>query len=173
MPAPLTRRAVLAGLLAGGAAAACTAGSSPEPEPTPTLTPDQARRVAAVARERELGELASAAVAAFPGFLAARRTVRFSAEHATALSETLPPSPSAQPSGSAASAAPRLPSSSATGSGGPGASRVATARSLATALLDTSDAHRAAAAQASPDLARLLVSVAASDAALAAALVAR
>jgi hypothetical protein len=121
--------------------------------------------MAAVAREEELGRLATVALGSYPGMAGAKSTLSFSAQHVQALSETLVPSPdsTAPSSASSSQASPSEPGQNFT-------SRAAAARGLATALLDAAAAHRAAATSASSDLARLLVSVAASDSALAASL---
>jgi hypothetical protein len=169
VPAPLTRRTLLAGLVAAGTTAACT-GSSAPPAPPPRPTVDQLARAAAVARERELSRLASAALGAYPAMTAARTALGFHAEHVRALSETLTPSPTATHSASGSvrvSASTGSPTTSASRTTG---SRTATARSLAAALLEGADAHRSAAGGVSGDLARLLASIAASDSALAAVL---
>jgi hypothetical protein len=170
----LTRRALLV-TAAVGVTAACTGPSNPPPPP-PRPTPEQLARAAAAARETELHGLAAAALDAYPTLVGARQTYAFTAAHAAALSETLVPSPSP----SASSPATRSPASRASASAtattsrsrsplAPG-TRTATARSLAAALLDAAGAHRAASTSVSPDLARLLASVAASDSALAAKL---
>jgi hypothetical protein len=169
VPAPLTRRALLV-IAAVGATAACTSTSAP-PEPPPQPTPDQLARAAAAARETELHGLAAAALGAYPTLVGGRQAIAFTAAHATALSETLVPSPTATRSAIASrSASAAGASASRTISPLPPGTRSATARSLAAALLDAAGAHRAASMSVSADLARLLASVAASDSALAAKL---
>ena len=167
VPAAFSRRAVLAGAFAAAAAAACTSsGSTPTlPSPVPP-TKEQLTRMAAVAREQELGRLAGVALDAYPAMTGAKSTVAFSAQHVQALSETLVPPPHI--SSAEGSASPSLTHSSVQSQNQP--NRAASARSLATALLDAAAAHRAAATSSPSDLARLLVSVAASDSALAAVL---
>lgn len=166
MPAALSRRAVLAGALAAAGVAACTSsGSTPAPSTSTPPTPEQLTRMAAVAREQELGRLAKVALDAYPAMTGAKSTVAFTAQHVQALSETLVPSPSVTTSGTGS-----VSQSHSSGNSQNEVNRGAAARSLATALLDAAAAHRAAATSSPGDLARLLVSVAASDSALAAVL---
>ena len=171
MPSPLTRRALLV-TAAVGVTAACTSPSSP-PEPPPRPTPDQLARAAAAARETELHGLAATALDAYPTLAGARQTFAFTAAHASALSETLLPSPTASGSNRASSkslSSRASASASRTQATLPAGTRAATARALAAALLDAAGAHRAASTSVSADLARLLASVAGSDSALAAKL---
>jgi hypothetical protein len=166
VPAAVSRRALLAAALAAAGSAACTSSGSTPPPPLPSPTPptkEQLTRMAAVAREKELGRLARAALDANPGMAGARSTLSFSGQHVQALSETLVPSDS-----TSSHAAGSQTGSSARSQNL--ASRAASARTLASALLHAAAAHRAAATSADSDLARLLVSVAASDSALAAGL---
>jgi hypothetical protein len=174
VPVPLTRRALLVGL-AAGATAACTGSPSVlAPSPPAAPTADQLAREAAIAREQELSRLSAVALAAYPVMTAARTALSYHAQHIRALSETLRPSPSSSASVSSSappgSASPSVAARASESTSRVTGSRAATARSLASALVDASDAHRSAVATASPDLARLLASIAGSDAALAAVL---
>ena len=160
MPDQPSRRAVLrlGGVgLAGAVAlspglAACTSSSGGS-TPSAPLTPDEQARASATAREEQLADRASRTTVRHPELTVAADAATAHAAHAKALRETLVPSPASSPSGSGG--APAVP-----------ASRTDAARELATAESAAADAHRQALAVAgvSGALARLLASVAASDA---------
>jgi hypothetical protein len=161
----LTRRALLGGLAALAAVlplAGCSTGQDAGPSASPTPDPDEVARRAVAAAESQLAALAAWTVTAFPA-LATRVTPAQQAHeaHANELLAGLPTAtPSATTSGSppvTSSAAPVVPASPA-----------AALAALTTAQTAAATAATARLGTVTGDLARLLASVAASDAALAA-----
>jgi hypothetical protein len=142
-----SRRRLLQAAALSPFVAACTSG----PARPARVDPDDALRAAAVAREQALLEQYAAAVGASPAVAAQLAAVRAEHEqHLVALgvpaAGSSPPSPSPSP----------LPT--AAGSAVPSPSRLAAAERTAAA------SHAAAALVASPSLAPLLASLAASEA---------
>ena len=172
MPSPLTRRALLV-TAAVGVTAACTSPSSP-PEPPPRPTPDRWPGQQRLPASRAAWAGARPHWTPIRPWPARAQTLAFTAAHASALSETLLPSPTGirvQPGEQPELGQPcQLERQARTPAALPPGTRAATARALAAALLDAAGAHRAASTSVSADLARLLASVAGSDSALAAKL---
>lgn len=166
-PVPLTRRAVLGGFAALTAAvplAGCSTGPDPGPSASPTPDPDEVARRTVAAAESQLAALAASTVTAFPA-LAPRVTPAQQAHqaHADELLAGLPTATSsATASGSPAVTSPAAPVVPA--------SPTAALAALATAQTAAATAATARLGTVSGDLARLLASVAASDAAFAALL---
>jgi hypothetical protein len=166
-PAAPTRRRVLAGgagalgllAVAPSTLAGCTTGSGPTPPgPGPTPSADEAARRTAATSELALADLATAVPAATSGPSAAltarlAQAAAIHRAHAAALLEGLP----------AATPSP-------TTSGRTSPSAVASPRALVTAQAAAATAYQRALLPLSGPTARLLASVAASDAALAAML---
>ncbi len=160
----LPRRSVLlasgAGLLAFGAAACSAPSDRVAPPPSPTI--DERARSRAADQEQRLAELASRTADAHPTITWAAVAGRAHSAHAQALREGLAPSPSADGSSSpGASTSPRASTPASP------ASPSTAARALAAAELAAGRDHRRALTEAgiTNDVARLLASVAASDAA--------
>lgn len=164
----LSRRSILwaggLGLLAVGAVACDTTRNEITPPPSPT--PDEGARSRAADQEQRLAELAQRTSVAHPTLTWAAVASQAHTAHAEALRETLPPSRS--PSTDAPSPGSSPGGSPPTVLGGPSAA----ARALAAAQLNASRDHRRALVDAgiSGGVARLLASVAASDAAFSSAL---
>lgn len=166
MPPATSRRALLRGFVAVGATltggtlvAGCRSGSD-RPGPTSTPDPDRVARAEAAATEDSLRRLAAAVASRHPSLSpVATPAAAAHAAHAAALRESLPSSPA--PSGSTPAAT----------TASPGPAVPATAAAAATALARAEDAaaaaHLAGLGPVSGSLARLLASVAGSDAAFA------
>jgi len=171
-PVPLTRRAVLGGFAALTAAvplAGCSTGPDTGPSASPTPDPDEVARRTAAAAESQLATLAASTVTAFPA-LAPRVTPaqRAHEAHAEELLAGLP-SASASPSTGSSAASSGAAAPPPAGPVVP-ASPAAALATLATAQTAAATAATARLGTVSGDLARLLASVAASDAAFAALL---
>jgi hypothetical protein len=180
----LTRRALLtgaAGVSALGALSSCTSSPSPTP-PGPTAEPrpgaDETARRAAAATEQSLAVLAAAVGSAYPShpalLAACRDATGAHTRHAERLLAGLPassssssPSPSGQAVGTPSGAG-AAPSGSATATPAVAGTAQGAALSLAQAETDASGQHQAALGAVSAAAARLLASVAASDAGYAA-----
>jgi hypothetical protein len=169
----VSRRTALAGALGLSAAASapvvlagCTSGS-PNPGPSGSTpgrpSPDDLARTAAAAQERALAAQATAVLAGGTLSASLRAAVTGAQTAHVAHAQALLPSSSGSPS--------NRPSGSASATGGTGAvTTTATASALARAEVATASAHQAALGPLSAELARLLASVAAGDAALASSL---
>lgn len=166
-PPRLSRRSLLGtavGLVAAVPLAGCTSGSGAGSSASATPDPDEVARRTAAAAEQLLADQAAATVAAHPA-LAARVTPaqRAHQAHADELTRGLPAtSRTPAPGGSGGPTVPASPSAPVV----PVAPSAALA-GLATAQTAAATAITARLGAVSPDLARLLASVAASDTAFA------